>query len=170
MARPCGKCENTGTGFAGEPCECPAGREIREAHVRAVYRERIGQIVEGAHDCECSACDIRAAMSAGFPLSAAHLLMSAHDVPALDPFLPLPKGPDGWPADWPEWTAYHSAHGIECEGCGAFNYPDAPGADAPESCGNCLAALPRRCPGCEYVGPCTTCPHCIRRTVVGGGA
>jgi len=77
-------------------------------------------------------------------LSAAHLLYGATECPRVDKFLakngPLPMGDDGWPTDWPEWTAWFMANTVKCESCGAFNFTD---EFVPDICGNCLAALPK---------------------------
>jgi hypothetical protein len=46
----------------------------------------------------------------------------------------------GWPEDWDDWTAWHDKYAIECQACGAYNYPS--DYDRPSQCGNCLADLP----------------------------
>jgi hypothetical protein len=114
-------------------------------------------------------CDISAACRAGFILSAAHLLLGATECPNLDAFLcergPIPKGEDGWPVDWPEWSAWFHANTAQCPKCEAFVFTD---DGRPDTCGNCLADIPEE--ECEHVpaarvvpalgSPLPTCAKC----------
>jgi hypothetical protein len=88
-------------------------------------------------------CDISAAIRAGFPFSAAHLLTGATECRATDALIRerggLLKGGDGWPIDWPEWSEWFRAHTVKCPKCGAFVFTD---EGWPDVCGNDLAKLP----------------------------
>ncbi len=86
---------------------------------------------------EC--CDICAALKAGFPFSAAHLLLGATETPLLDAVTKhhhdaMYAEGESWPKDWDEWTKHFSENFRPCE-CGAYVDKEC------ESCGNCLEPL-----------------------------
>ena len=64
------------------------------------YKIGIVNAVEKDHPCEDNSCDIAAALRAGFPLSAAHLLLGATDCPTVEKFLEE-NGPISTIEDWP---------------------------------------------------------------------
>jgi dienelactone hydrolase len=92
------------------------------------------------HYCTDEACDISAALSAGFPYSAAHLLVGATETPLLDAVVAHFDVDLDDPPDWSEWVSHFHEYGVECESCGAFTFGD--DFWTPERCGNCLAPLP----------------------------
>lgn len=88
-------------------------------------------------------CDISAAIRAGFPFSAAHLLTGATECPHTDRFIRenggIPRGADGWPIDFPQWVEWFRANTAKCGKCGAFCFTD---EGHLTHCGNCLAPIP----------------------------
>lgn len=88
-------------------------------------------------------CDISAAIRAGFPFSAAHLLTGATECAHTDALIRerggMLKGADGWPIDWPQWVEWFRAHTVKCGGCGAYCFND---EGHPDHCGNCLHSIP----------------------------
>lgn len=103
----------------------------------------IGRAVELEHSCDNASCDIDAALSAGFPYSAAYLLAGATETPLLDSVCQFhgfnPSATYDAVPDWQEWVEYHEEHGRECQSCGAYSYA----IDfEPDTCGNCLATFP----------------------------
>jgi hypothetical protein len=117
------------------------GRNIGSDLERAVNED---------HYCEDSACDIRAALEAGAPITAACLLMGATECAHVDAVrwahgfngtsceaartMDMFKAPDR-----EAWTAYHDRYGVACEACGTVTYGD--DCWTPEDCGGCGAAL-----------------------------
>ena len=101
----------------------------------------VANAVEQEHnEDESSCCDICAAAKAGFPFSAAHLLLGATETPLLDAVTTYHRdamyvGEQRWPKDWDAWTGYFQKHFRPCVKCGAYVDREC------ESCGNCLATL-----------------------------
>lgn len=116
--------------------------EYGAALLAAIERDGWPDEGSGAGD-GCNYCDISAAIRAGFPFSAAHLLTGATECPATDTLIRerggLLKGSDGWPIDWAEWVEWFRANTVRCRKCEAFVFTD---EGWPGSCGNCLAKLP----------------------------
>lgn len=107
------------------------------------YLAALSAAIERDHPAECGSgyCDISAALRAGFPMSAAHLLSGATECPNLDRFRAERGGwpmRDGWPIDWPEWVEWFRANSRECNGCGSFTFTD---EGEPDSCANCGGEL-----------------------------
>jgi len=101
----------------------------------------VAAAVEKEHPGEdyTSSCDICAAMKAGFPFSAAHLLLGATETPLLDAVTKhhhdaMYAEEKSWPRDWDEWTAHFAKTRRPCI-CGAYVDKEC------ESCSNCLAKL-----------------------------
>lgn len=88
-------------------------------------------------------CDISAALRKGFTFAAAHLLSGATEcrntTDCLREWGGMPKGADGWPVDWPQWSEWFAANTVKCPKCGAFCFND---EGHPGNCGNCLAEIP----------------------------
>lgn len=105
----------------------------------------IGRAVELEHPCsDDAACDIAAALRAGCPYSAAHLLAGATETPLLDTvceFYGFNPSSDDNPEDWQEWVEFFKEYGRQCPSCHAFNFAD---EFEPDTCGNCLGTLPPR--------------------------
>ena len=100
-------------------------------------RADVGSAVTLEHDCQDSSCDIHAALDAGFPLSAAHLLIGATETPLLEAVIShYGLSFVDWPSDWDDWVTWHKEHGRQCPSCEAFNYDESDNV-----CGNCLADL-----------------------------
>lgn len=99
--------------------------------------------VESDHPCEDeTACDIAAALRAGFPFVAAHLLSGATECPAVDAVYNLfrIRWEDGWPNEWEAWTEWFKEHTVQCPSCDTFNFTD---VYYPDICGNCHQDLPK---------------------------
>lgn len=84
-------------------------------------------------------CDICAARDAGFPFSAAHLLLNATETPLLDAVTKYHHDAmydeNGDPADWKEWTEHFLQTRRECIKCNCWVSRDS------VTCGNCLQTL-----------------------------
>lgn len=101
----------------------------------------IGRAVELEHPCDDDACDIATALAAGFPFVAAWLLVGATETPLLDEVLEhYDQDCRDTPQDWDQWVAHHKQYARHCEACNGYTYGD--DYYTPETCGNCLAALP----------------------------
>ena len=119
------------------PDDLPAAARVSDSQLREAIRE--DHPMTGCPNT----CDIMVAFREGFYLSAAHLLESATETPALDALRlnhDFPMDAQGYPADWQDWHAYSTKHAVYCSSCGAYAYPDQYGNE-PEECGNCLADL-----------------------------
>jgi hypothetical protein len=99
----------------------------------------IARAVELEHSCEDSHCDIRAALEAGYPFSAAHLLEGATETPLLDA-VAAAHGIDltETPQDWNEWHAYFTENARPCQSCGSFVFD----SDTCDNCGGSIAPRP----------------------------
>jgi len=123
----------------------------RDVHISADFAGDLSDALDRDHTgrCDSNCCDICAAEEQGFTFSAASLLqgatecvnvertIAAHEFNGTYPAGAM-RGESGWPSDWEDWCAWHTANGRQCAACGAYVYY----ADA-DTCGNCLARLPR---------------------------
>ena len=105
--------------------------------------EDIAEAVRMEHDCNSPSCDIAMALAAGFPFSAAHLLLGATTTPLLDAVVKHYRAEvyaegQHWPKDWDRWTDYFRANTWQCAKCGLYVHVDS------ETCDNCLARRPTR--------------------------
>lgn len=100
--------------------------------------EQVAAAVYADHPCEGeNTCDIAAALEAGFPFVAAHLLCGATETPALDAIGYVDqREPEGWD----EWVVYFKANTVRCD-CGSFVFREEDYAAAEQVCGNCLAIV-----------------------------
>jgi hypothetical protein len=103
--------------------------------------------VAADHAKTCNpACDIAAALRAGYPRVAAYLLMGATEAPVCA-FVRqrYPQGFDrmGFGSaddpDWLGWCQWFDANTVKCGNCEVFNFTD---QGYPRMCGNCLSPLP----------------------------
>jgi hypothetical protein len=143
--------------------------EIRRLDLVGDARGDVWTAVLEEHRCDDSSCDIIGeALRAGYPMTAAWLLVGATETPLLGRVLDH-YGVDSreFPDDWEQWKEHFNEYGRKCEACGSFTFAD--DYWEPEECGNCLAPLPPRpCEDCDGLGflagahtervePCPTC-------------
>lgn len=123
------------------------------------FRADLAEAIYSDHPCDDAAsCDVGAALDQGFIYAAAFLLSGSTETPEVDKCIAAHRFNGTIPAsfdtrktgyedasistcttDWDAWCAYHDEHGVKCSSCGTYNYDPAPG----DTCGNCLAELPR---------------------------
>ena len=124
------------------------GRHIPTVDVRGSFGDALADALALDHGCTNDpACDIAAALDAGCPRIAAHLLIGATECETVDAVIAFYVDHRGetWPRsvyddpEWGAWEDYHRAHGVPCDACGAFTYGD--DYWSPDDCGNCGADL-----------------------------
>jgi hypothetical protein len=117
-------------------------REYVTMHLSGDAKHDIAEAVEHEHYCNDNHCDIRHALEAGYPYSAAYLLSGATETPLLDavchaygfdPASTYDKIPD-----WEDWTEYFRAESRPCP-CGSYII-----GDNEYTCDNCGSVLPAR--------------------------
>lgn len=124
------------------------GRHIPTVDVRGSFGDALADALALDHGCtDEPACDIAAALEAGCPRIAAHLLISATECENVDAVIAFYVDHRGetWPRsmyddpEWSTWEDYHRYRGVPCDACGAFTY----GGDhwSPDDCGDCGADL-----------------------------
>jgi hypothetical protein len=124
-----------------------AGIRTSSTDVRLSYLDRLdlAAALEADHPCDDdTACDIGAAVRAGYEEAAAHLLMGATECPTVEALLDKLDiyGGFPWPRGWEEWCEWHSENGRQCPECDAFNF--AHDDIEPDYCGNCRAEFPQQ--------------------------
>ncbi len=118
-------------------------KECTPAQHRAALIEALDRDHPGCStSSDLRGCDICAAIRAGFPECAAHLLIGATETPALGAFLDEYGSwamRDGFPVDWRLWVDWHRTNTRKCFKCRGFTWTDESDSD---SCAHCLAHLP----------------------------
>lgn len=128
----------------------------RTFDVSGSFARDVAEAVEREHDCDDSACDIRAALEQGFPFVAAFLLSGATETPLLDSVVAAHRfngtarddfraepfnarsGPNTAPRGWAEWCAWEAENARPCPSCNARNYGrDSDYGGGEMSCGSC---------------------------------
>lgn len=113
------------------------------------WRNKLARAVEADHPCEDdNACDIAAALRAGFEEVAADQLLNATECESLERLLErmgrkgivLHAPGESRPLGWLEWVDWFHQHTVECPECNAFVFTDEYGQ--PDHCSNCHAAIP----------------------------
>lgn len=103
------------------------------------------EAVQDDHYCDNNACDIAAALRAGYPRVAAYLLDGATEARAV--FTLMVRAGENWhgfghrdadDSDWERWVDWFYANTTACD-CGAYNFTD---RGTVYSCANCGARFP----------------------------